>query len=127
MRLGEPMTIPFHRLESGSLLLFTFFMISDPKTTPDSRIGRIAFAVRDDQFEWVAINVTAEVLDGKVHAKLVPLAQECQSASHWHVQTDLDRFLLNRRRRGSSGRWRRRLGSLCGLRAGRRRRSGARG
>ncbi len=42
--LGEPMTIPIHRLESGSLLLFTFFMISDPKTTPDSRIGRIAFA-----------------------------------------------------------------------------------
>lgn len=44
LRLGEPMTIPFHRLQSGSLLLFTFFMISDPKTTPDSRIGRIAFA-----------------------------------------------------------------------------------
>jgi Na+-transporting NADH:ubiquinone oxidoreductase, subunit NqrB len=44
LRLGEPLTIPFHRLESGSLLLFTFFMISDPKTTPDSRIGRIAFA-----------------------------------------------------------------------------------
>jgi len=42
--LGEPMTIPLHRLESGALLLFTFFMISDPKTTPDSRIGRVLFA-----------------------------------------------------------------------------------
>lgn len=42
--LGEPMTIPWHRLQSGSLLLFTFFMISDPKTTPDSREGRILFA-----------------------------------------------------------------------------------
>jgi Na+-transporting NADH:ubiquinone oxidoreductase subunit NqrB len=42
--LGEPMTIPFHRLESGALLLFTFFMISDPKTTPDSRAGRVLFA-----------------------------------------------------------------------------------
>jgi len=41
---GEPLTIPFHRLESGALLLFTFFMISDPKTTPDSRAGRILFA-----------------------------------------------------------------------------------
>ena len=39
------MTIPLHRLESGAFLLFSFFMISDPKTTPDSRIGRIAFAV----------------------------------------------------------------------------------
>jgi enediyne biosynthesis protein E5 len=42
--LGEPLTIPVHRLESGGLLLFTFFMISDPKTTPDSRIGRVVFA-----------------------------------------------------------------------------------
>jgi Na+-transporting NADH:ubiquinone oxidoreductase subunit NqrB len=43
--LGEPMTIPLHRMENGALLLFTFFMISDPKTTPDSRAGRILFAV----------------------------------------------------------------------------------
>jgi Na+-transporting NADH:ubiquinone oxidoreductase subunit NqrB len=42
--VGEPLTIPIHRLESGALLLFTFFMISDPKTTPDSRAGRILFA-----------------------------------------------------------------------------------
>jgi Na+-transporting NADH:ubiquinone oxidoreductase subunit NqrB len=42
--LGEPVTIPLHRLESGALLLFTFFMISDPKTTPDSRAGRVLFA-----------------------------------------------------------------------------------
>jgi enediyne biosynthesis protein E5 len=42
--LGEPLTIPLHRLESGALLLFTFFMISDPKTTPDSRPGRVLFA-----------------------------------------------------------------------------------
>lgn len=42
--LGEPMTIPFHRLESGALLLFAFFMISDPRTTPNSRVGRILFA-----------------------------------------------------------------------------------
>ena len=42
--LGEPLAIPLHRLESGALLLFTFFMISDPKTTPDSRIGRVVFA-----------------------------------------------------------------------------------
>jgi Na+-transporting NADH:ubiquinone oxidoreductase subunit NqrB len=42
--LGEPMRIPIHRLENGALLLFTFFMISDPKTTPDSRGGRMLFA-----------------------------------------------------------------------------------
>ena len=42
--LGEPLAIPLHRLESGALLLFAFFMISDPKTTPDSRAGRLLFA-----------------------------------------------------------------------------------
>ncbi len=41
--LGEPMAIPIHRLQNGALLLFTFFMISDPKTTPDSRTGRALF------------------------------------------------------------------------------------
>ncbi len=44
LSLGEPLTIPLHRLQSGALLLFTFFMISDPKTTPDSRAGRVLFA-----------------------------------------------------------------------------------
>jgi Na+-transporting NADH:ubiquinone oxidoreductase subunit NqrB len=42
--LGEPMSIPWHRLQNGALILFSFFMISDPKTTPDSRAGRILFA-----------------------------------------------------------------------------------
>lgn len=44
MWLGDPMAIPLHKLENGALLLFAFFMISDPKTTPDSRAGRILFA-----------------------------------------------------------------------------------
>ena len=42
--LGDPWSIPLHSLNSGSLLLFAFFMISDPKTTPDSRAGRLLFA-----------------------------------------------------------------------------------
>ena len=42
--LGEPMAIPLHRIENGALLIFAFFMISDPRTTPDSRLGRILFA-----------------------------------------------------------------------------------
>jgi Na+-translocating ferredoxin:NAD+ oxidoreductase RnfD subunit len=33
-----------HQLQSGSLLIFTFFMISDPRTSPDSRLGRFIFA-----------------------------------------------------------------------------------
>jgi Na+-transporting NADH:ubiquinone oxidoreductase subunit NqrB len=45
LRLGDPLSIPLHQLQSGALLLFSFFMISDPKTTPDSRTGRMLFAV----------------------------------------------------------------------------------
>jgi Na+-transporting NADH:ubiquinone oxidoreductase subunit NqrB len=43
--LGEPLAIPLHRLQNGALLVFSFFMISDPRTTPDSRTGRILFAL----------------------------------------------------------------------------------
>lgn len=42
--LGDPLAVPLHRLVNGSLLIFAFFMISDPKTTPDSRIGRVVYA-----------------------------------------------------------------------------------
>jgi Na+-transporting NADH:ubiquinone oxidoreductase subunit NqrB len=43
--LGQPVTVPLHQLSSGALLLYSFFMISDPRTTPDSRIGRVLFAL----------------------------------------------------------------------------------
>ena len=43
--LGDPLTIPLHQIESGALLIFAFFMISDPKTTPDSRTGRVVYAL----------------------------------------------------------------------------------
>jgi Na+-transporting NADH:ubiquinone oxidoreductase subunit NqrB len=42
--LGDPWAIPLHQLQSGSLLIFTFFMISDPRTSPDSALGRFLFA-----------------------------------------------------------------------------------
>lgn len=43
--LDDPFTIPLHQIESGALLIFAFFMISDPKTTSDSRTGRIIYAL----------------------------------------------------------------------------------
>jgi len=42
--LGDPMSIPMHQLQNGALLIFAFFMISDPKTTPNTAIGRTLFA-----------------------------------------------------------------------------------
>ena len=43
--LGDPLTIPLHQIESGTLLIFSFFMITDPKTTPDSPPGRLLFTL----------------------------------------------------------------------------------
>ncbi|HKM61703.1 MAG TPA: RnfABCDGE type electron transport complex subunit D [Acidisphaera sp.] len=42
--LGDPLAIPAHQMRSGALLLFAFFMITDPRATPDSRAGRLVFA-----------------------------------------------------------------------------------
>jgi Na+-transporting NADH:ubiquinone oxidoreductase subunit NqrB len=43
--LGDPLSIPVHQMQSGALLIFAFFMISDPKTTPDARLGRVLYAM----------------------------------------------------------------------------------
>lgn len=44
VHLGDPMAIPLQQMQSGALLLFAFFMITDPKTTPDRRSTRIVYA-----------------------------------------------------------------------------------
>lgn len=43
--LGDPLTIPAHQLQSGAILIFAFFMISDPKTSPNARVGRVVYAL----------------------------------------------------------------------------------
>ena len=42
---GDPLSIPLHQLGNGAVLLFAFFMITDPRTTPDTRPARALFAV----------------------------------------------------------------------------------
>ena len=42
--LGDPLEIPLHHIQNGALLIFAFFMISDPKTTPNTATGRILYA-----------------------------------------------------------------------------------
>lgn len=42
--LGDPLTIPVHQIQSGSLVILALFMITDPRSTPDSRQGRMIFA-----------------------------------------------------------------------------------
>ncbi|MCI4660879.1 MAG: RnfABCDGE type electron transport complex subunit D [Neomegalonema sp.] len=42
--LGDPIAIPLHQLQSGAVLVFAFFMISDPATTPPHRPARLLHA-----------------------------------------------------------------------------------
>ncbi len=42
--LDDPFSIPLHQMRNGALLIFAFFMISDPKTTPNTALGRTLFA-----------------------------------------------------------------------------------
>ncbi|MEM7250340.1 MAG: RnfABCDGE type electron transport complex subunit D [Pseudomonadota bacterium] len=42
--LGDPLPVALHPLTNGAVWLFAFFMISDPRSTPDSRLGRLLFA-----------------------------------------------------------------------------------
>ncbi|MFN6561084.1 MAG: RnfABCDGE type electron transport complex subunit D [Nostoc sp. ChiSLP01] len=43
--LGWTWDVYCHRLMSGSLLLFALFMITDPRSIPNSRIGRVIWAI----------------------------------------------------------------------------------
>jgi hypothetical protein len=43
--LGWPLDYFIHSVSTGSLLLFTFFMISDPRTSPNHPLARIIWAV----------------------------------------------------------------------------------
>jgi Na+-transporting NADH:ubiquinone oxidoreductase subunit NqrB len=45
LQLGWPIDFFLQSITTGSLLLFSFFMISDPKTSPNHRVGRIIWAV----------------------------------------------------------------------------------
>lgn len=42
---GYPLAVFFHQFQNGALLLFAFFMISDPMTIPDQRIARLIHAI----------------------------------------------------------------------------------
>ena len=75
--LGDPLAIPLHQLQNGALLIFAFFMISDPKTTPDHRVGRLVYgaivAIATMFVQFVLYEPGAPVLALIVCSPLVPL------------------------------------------------------
>jgi Na+-translocating ferredoxin:NAD+ oxidoreductase RnfD subunit len=52
--LGQSWAVLGHQLQSGALLLFAFFMISDPMTIPNHRGARLIYAavVASAAFAW---------------------------------------------------------------------------
>jgi len=51
--LGQPWTIFAHQFANGGLLLFAFFMISDPMTIPNRRSARVGYAILVATFAFV--------------------------------------------------------------------------
>lgn len=91
--LGDPLAIPVHQLQSGALLIFAFFMISDPKTTPDSRLGRIIFAglVASVGFaiQFAAFNAAGIILALILCAPIVPVLDRFFPAGRYVWPTQL--------------------------------------
>ncbi|MDJ0940279.1 MAG: RnfABCDGE type electron transport complex subunit D [Woeseiaceae bacterium] len=79
--LGDPLSIPVHQLQNGALLLFAFFMISDPKTAPDAAIGRVLYgllvAVVTYVVQFVFFEPGAPILALVMCAPLVPVIDAC--------------------------------------------------
>ena len=75
--LGDPLSIPIHQVQNGALLIFAFFMISDPKTTPDAAAGRVLYACIVASvagfIQFVLYEPHAPVLALIICAPLVPL------------------------------------------------------
>ena len=85
--LGDPMSIPLHQLQNGALLIFAFFMISDPKTTPNTPVGRTIFAtlVAAIAFtiQFIFYQPNGPILALILSAPLVPLIDALLQGSHY--------------------------------------------
>jgi len=85
--LGDPWPIPLHQLQNGALLIFAFFMISDPKTTPDTALGRVLFAtlVAAVAFtiQFIFYQPNGPILALILSAPLVPLIDVVLQGSHY--------------------------------------------
>jgi Na+-translocating ferredoxin:NAD+ oxidoreductase RnfD subunit len=85
--LGDPLSIPLHQLQNGALLIFAFFMISDPKTTPDAPFGRALFgavvAAVAFTIQFIFYQPNGPILALILCAPLVPLIDTLLHGSHY--------------------------------------------
>jgi len=102
--LGDPLSIPLLRLENGALVLFAFFMISDPKTTPDGAVARAIFTAAAALLAY-ALTFHFYLADGLFFALAIacavrPLIEMLNPAPHyqWGDEVSLPRFFPKLRR-----------------------------
>ena len=83
--LGDPLSIPLHQLQNGALLIFAFFMISDPKTSPNSALGRLAYgamvATVAYTIQFVFYEPNGPILALIISAPFVPLIDVLSNGS----------------------------------------------
>lgn len=93
--LDDPFGIPLHQMQNGALLIFAFFMISDPKTTPNTAIGRILFAalVASTAYiiQFVYYQPNGAIIALIMCAPLVPIIDLLLKGRHYHWQAAIDR------------------------------------
>lgn len=65
MWLGDPLAIALHSLQNGALIVFAFFMITDPKTTPPTVSLRI--------LHGVSVAVLAAIFQFQFYVSSAPL------------------------------------------------------
>jgi Na+-transporting NADH:ubiquinone oxidoreductase subunit NqrB len=88
--LDDPLSIPIHQLQNGALLIFAFFMISDPKTTPDAAAGRMLYAALVASIAFV-IQFLYYIPNGPILAlvlcaPLVPVIDALLQGTHYQWQ-----------------------------------------
>ena len=92
---GEPMAIPLHQMQSGALLIFAFFMISDPMTTPNARPARLIHAAATAALGAFIVfdfyRADGIVLALIATAPLVPVLDRIFPASRYEWRASCDR------------------------------------
>jgi len=85
--LGDPLSIPLHHLQNGALLIFAFFMISDPKTTPNTAVGRCLYgslvALIAHTIQFVYYQPYGPMLALFFAAPIVPLIDAALHGQHY--------------------------------------------
>jgi hypothetical protein len=125
---GYPLAVFIHRLNNGALWLFTFYMLTDPKTTPQRRSGRVVHAATvalcafflaewwywKDTFLWALLFV----------APLVPLLDWLQDHTRPAVHATIEKEEFSMKRQfvraalvllGLGLLWPARLSAFCGF------------